>query len=147
MSGIKDMSKYHTRNLKSGVIFWLRHRKLPEGAKFRAIGRLLDRMRNDLITDLGGVESMSTQEKLMIDNTIVCQGVVMLGAADLKESGVLNPDGDVRPILKMLATYANSVRLNLMCLGMNKRLVDAKIKNYEEWLDAHGEEAAENEKS
>ena len=129
----------HTKNLKGGWIYWLKHRSLPPGPRYKAIAKFTNAMREGLIEDLGGTGRMSTQQKILVDDTVYAQTVVMLASADTKEHGVLMDDGQVRAVLKLVGTYINIVRLNLLALGLDRKHFK-ETEDYDEWLEAHGKE-------
>ncbi len=147
MAGVKGRSgpPGHTNNLKGGWRFWLKHNRLPSGPRYKAIAKFTNAMREGLLEDLGGTERMSTQQKILVDDTVYAQTVVMLASADTKEHGAVMEDGQVRSVLKLVGTYINIVRLNLVALGLDKRHFE-EIKDYGNWLKTHGEEV-EHEKS
>lgn len=140
MAGVKGKSgpPGHVKRLQGGWSYWLKHKTLPPGPHFKVIKKFTDVMRLGLIQDLGGTENMTMQQKMLVDNTMFAQTVIMLASADTKEHGAVLPDGEVRPVLKMLATYLNVVRQNLVALGL-KGLGDGE-RRFGKWLDTHGKE-------
>lgn len=141
MAGVKGKSgpPGHTNNLRGGWKYWLKHNRLPSGPRYKAIAKFTNALREGLIEDLGGTEKMSTQQKILVDDTVYAQTVVMLASADTKEHGAVMEDGQVRSVLKLVGTFINIVRLNLMALGLRAERI-GDIEDYGKWVDTHGKD-------
>ncbi len=82
--------------------------------KRTSIGKAMVTLRANLETDLGGIETISTQQKILIDRIV--QKVFQ---AQAFESAIAA--GALEPKAFYLA-LTNSLRLDLLALGLNKKL-------------------------
>ncbi len=98
--------------------------QLPENRKH--VRRYLSDVRNGLICDLGGSEGeLTTAQQIMIDRVVCKLGVLRCLEEYVRENQVMLK-GDLVPALKeRYLAYSNSVRLDLVALGLERRAVAA----------------------
>lgn len=60
-------------------------------------------------------------QKALIANARRCLAVTTLCWRWIEERGLVEENGDVNPVARVLATYANALRLNLVALGLDRR--------------------------
>jgi hypothetical protein len=118
--------------LRSGVrSASVRAGKLPEG--YGDLQALLDGFYDGWIADLGGEENLTNAKRALLWVSRGCLAIFALGLEQIKANGLINPDGDVQPVAKVLATYGNSMRLNLAAAGL-ERVPRNVTKTLEEYL-------------
>lgn len=96
-----------------GVVAFLQGGKLSV-----EIANELDGIEQGLIADLGGDPTVA--QKTLVTATRAALAVVLLGNAYLARDGLSKLKKN-RWLLSTLATYTNSVRLNLLALGLERR--------------------------
>jgi len=115
-----------------GVYTWLRTGKVnPSVRGHRRLQRYLKDLRRDLIEQLGGPEAITPAQEALIESTIQALGVQLLAGAYCQRFSILRPDLARRGILefqpvlgKSLLAYINTVRQNLIALGLERRKAD-----------------------
>src|SRR4030042_3467606 len=107
-----------------GLGFFLKHSRVPAVPGGRRIRRDLQALRRDLETALPG---LPPQKRVLVDQVITCQTVVLLILHYLNRTGLFRKDEwdkgllDVQPVVrKVLGSYMNTQRLALMALGLDK---------------------------
>jgi hypothetical protein len=88
----------------------------------------LSGVRRGLIADLGPKEeNLTTAQRILCDRVIGKLGVLRVVEEFAKEQGVLQK-GELSPILKHnYLAWANSLRLDLQALGLDKRAVEPEM--------------------
>lgn len=74
-----------------------------------------------LLTDRGGPEAVTTAELALIETTCECYVTARKLARRLFTRGVTKRGGELQPALASYFTAVNSLRLNLMALGLDRR--------------------------
>ena len=84
--------------------------------------RYLTECRMGLIDDLGGPESMTTGQLIIVDRVISKLGVARLIEEHCRENGVFRDQQLAPPLKESYLAYSNSIRLDLQSLGIEKRV-------------------------
>jgi hypothetical protein len=121
-AGARNLAAYRARIAGSprethGVVALLRG-----GNVSAEISNKLDAFEAGLLSDLGG--DPTTAQRGLIDGTRTALGVCLLASAYLGQ-GSLSKFKRNRWVLSTLATYLNTLRLNLQTLGLERRTKDA----------------------
>ena len=109
-----------TRGVRSGMYaVSTQSGRLPKGhAKLQ---RLVDSFYREWVEDLGGEENLTGAKRAVLWVARGCLAVFALGLEDLKNrGGLVDPQGNVSDVVKVLATYGNSLRLHLTAVGLNR---------------------------
>jgi hypothetical protein len=106
--------------VKHGAYSLIARGTLPR--KRRYLERFLGDVRQGLIKDLGPKEeNLTTAQLILIDRIIGKLGVLRCAEEFVRESGVVKGQ-ELSPILKRsYLSWANSLRLDLQALGIDKR--------------------------
>jgi len=106
--------------VKHGAYSLIARGALPR--KRRYLERFLGDVRQGLIKDLGPKqENLTTAQLILIDRIIGKLGVLRCAEEFVRESGVVKGQ-ELSPILKRsYLSWANSLRLDLQALGIDKR--------------------------
>jgi hypothetical protein len=112
--------------------------RLPEG--FDALQSLVDGFYNGWVEDLGGDANLTNAKRALLWVSRGCLAIFALGLEHIKVEGLVDKDGDVQPVAKVLGTYGNSLRLNLAAAGLER-----VPRNVTKTLEARLEEIAERE--
>ena len=117
------------KRLTHGIRFWLRTGKVNQSIRgYKKIQKYLQDLEAQLISDCGGLESLTAAKEILIRSTIRAYGVILLAELYAGKHSILRPDDLERgvmtfqPILER--SYANifgQVRQNLMALGLERR--------------------------
>ena len=109
--------------VKHGAYSLIARGALPQ--KRRYLEAFLSEVRRGLIRDLGPKEQdLSTAELILLDRVIGKLGVLRVVEEFAKEEGVLQGK-ELSPILQRnYLAWANSLRLDLQALGLDKRAVE-----------------------
>lgn len=114
--------------------------RLPK--RHRKLQRLLDSFYEGWVSDLGGEENLTASKRAILWTARGCLAVFALGLEHIKENGLVNAQGDVQAAAKIIGSYANSLRLNLMAVGLER-----VPRNVTKTLEARLAEIAESEES
>lgn len=97
----------------------------PLPSKRRYIERWLSEVRAGMIRDLGpGEKDLSTGQAILIDRVIGKLGVLRCIEEHVRERGVMKGEGLPDLLGKHYLGWANSLRLDLMALGISKKAGD-----------------------
>lgn len=97
--------------------------RLPEHRKY--VEQYLTGAREQLIRDIGGDEqNLSAGQAILIDRVIPKLGVLRCIEEHVRETGVFRGRRLNSALSKHYLSYANSVRLDLMALGIGKKKAD-----------------------
>jgi hypothetical protein len=145
-AGAKNLQAYlatapNPPNLRSGArSAAVKAGKLPKGHK--QLQRLIDSFYDGWVEDLGGDANLTSSKRALLWVSRGCLAIFALGLEHIKKEGLVGPQGDVQPIAKVLATYGNSLRLNLAAAGLER--IPRNVTNS---LEARLAEIAESEQS
>lgn len=107
-----------------------------------AVGRALSQWRADLIRDLGGKDSISTQQEVLVD--LAVKSKLLLDSIDawlLTQPSLVNRrKKSLLPMVRERQVLADGLARYLGQLGLEKRV---KVKNLAEILAGDGEEDGE----
>lgn len=127
--------------LRSGVrSASVRAGRLPK--RHRKLQRLVDDFYAGWVNDLGGEENLTASKRAILWTARGCLAVFALGLEHVRENGLVNDQGDVQAVAKIIGTYANSLRLNLMAVGLER-----VPRNVTKTLEARLAEIAESEEA
>ena len=130
-----------------GGYSFLRTENLP--VKRRHIESYLTAARQGMISDLGKSEQdLSTSQIILIDRVISMLGVTRCIEEHVRQNSVMK-DEDLSPSLKSsYLSYNNSIRLNLVALGIKRKVVTGKtaLDNYLTEISGKSEEAKQKAK-
>ena len=73
------------------------------------------------ISDLGGDSEITSQERAILHSSRICLVVALLAADHVRQFGLVDSKHNPRPILKILGTFLNTLRLNLSAIGLKRR--------------------------
>lgn len=117
--------------------------ELPENRKY--IRKYLTAARENLIKDLGPTEKDLTAAQIIIIYRVVTKlGIIRCIEEHIRENSVMEGN-ELAPALKAsYLAYNNSIRLDLMALGIDKRQADTpSLQSYINSRYGKGEEARE----
>ena len=112
--------------------------KLPAGHD--EMQSLVDGFYQGWVEDLGGDANLTSSKRALLWVSRGCLAIFALGLEHIKAEGLVDAGGDVQPVAKVLATYGNSLRLNLAAAGLER-----VPRNVTKTLEARLEEIAERE--
>lgn len=104
-------------SMKHGVRSYLEGNYMPPGLKEQ-----LDAFESQIVVDLG--ESPTMAQRTLIANSRRALGVVILGYDWIEHNGLVDSTGEVAGVTKVLATFMNALRLNLVALGLQRKSKD-----------------------
>ena len=116
----------------------------PLPSKRRYIERWLSEVRQGMIRDLGPAEKdLSTGQAILIDRVIGKLGVLRCIEEHVREKGVMKGEGLPDLLGKHYLGWANSLRLDLMALGIGKKAGDEILTPLQIAAEIDAEKAAE----
>jgi hypothetical protein len=92
--------------------------RLPKG--FDELQALVDGFYEGWIADAGGRDNLTKSKEALLWIARGCLAVFAVGLEHVKTEGLVDAEGDVQPLLKILGTYANTMRLNLVTAGLER---------------------------
>jgi len=112
--------------------------RLPKG--FDELQALIDGFYEGWIADAGGRENLTKSKEALLWVARGCLAVFAVGLEHVKAKGLTDDEGKVQPVLKVIGTYANTLRLNLISAGLERT-----PRNITRTLEATLQEIAEKE--
>ena len=112
--------------------------RLPKG--FEELQGIVDGFYEGWIADAGGRENLTKSKEALLWVARGCLAVFAVGLEHVKAKGLLDPEGGIQPVLKILGTYGNTMRLNLVAAGLERT-----PRNVTRTLEATLQEIAEKE--
>jgi hypothetical protein len=112
--------------------------RLPKG--FEELQALVDGFYEGWIADAGGRENLTKSKEALLWVARGCLAVFAVGLEHVKAKGLVDAEGDIQPVLKILGTYGNTMRLNLVAAGLERT-----PRNVTRTLEATLQEIAEKE--
>jgi len=126
-----------------GGYSFLTRGELPESRAY--IELYLTQVREGLIRDIGSVEeNLTTAQLILIDRTVSILGVLRCIEEHVKDNGVMQGETLSTSLRQAYLAYNNSVRLNLVVLGVEKR-ADAGSRTALEIIKEFDDEKAARE--
>lgn len=122
-----------------GAFLWLREGKInPSIRGHRKLQQYLRDLEKNLINDLGGPKQLTAAKEILIKTTIEAYGFILLATMYCKKYSVLRPDKARRNIIELqpvlghqFIAFMNTVRQNLLALGIDQRKADEVLAPYE----------------
>jgi hypothetical protein len=112
--------------------------RLPKG--FEELQGVVDGFFEGWVADAGGRENLTKSKEALLWVARGCLAVFAVGLEHVKAKGLVDAEGDVQPVLKILGTYGNTMRLNLVAAGLERT-----PRNITRTLEATLQEIAEKE--
>ena len=112
--------------------------RLPK--TFGELQGLIDDFHAGWIADLGGDENLTNAKRALLWVSRGCLAIFALGLEHIKAKGLIDDEGDVQGVTKIMATYGNSLRLNLAAAGLER-----VPRNVRKTLDVRLQEIAASE--
>jgi len=112
--------------------------KLPKG--FEELQGVVDGFYEGWVADAGGRENITKAKEALLWVARGCLAVFAVGLEHVKANGMTDAEGNVQPVLKIIGTYANTMRLNLISAGLERT-----PRNVTRTLEATLQEIAEKE--
>jgi hypothetical protein len=131
--------------LTHGIHSLITHGELPPGRE--AIAERVDGILAEMVSDLGGETEVTAQKRAILESQRLC--LLVLGLADgyIRTQGLLNERGKPHPLLASVVSFSNSLRLNALALGLERR--PRKVESLHDVLaeyNTRGKEKADGEK-
>jgi hypothetical protein len=125
--------------IRHGITTWLRTGKInPSIRGHKKLQKTLRDIEADLIKDLGGRETLTTTQEILVKATCECFGVLILATMYCKKYSVLRPDKakdgiiEFQPVLgNQFIAFMNTLRQNLVVLGLERKKADEVLAPYE----------------
>jgi hypothetical protein len=116
--------------------------KLPEGNE--QLQKLVDEMYQGWVSDLGGEENITSAKRALLWVSRGNLAVFAMGLQYIQKHGLVDTEGEVQSVAKVLATYGNSLRLNLATIGLervarNVKTLEAKMQEIADREHGQGE--------
>jgi hypothetical protein len=102
----------------------VRKGQLPPGND--DLQKLVDSFYKGWLEDLGGEANLTSAKRALLWVSRGNLAVFALGLRYIEQHGLVDAKGDVQSVAKVLATYGNSLRLNLVSVGLDRTPRDAK---------------------
>ncbi len=121
----------------------IRNGQLPVGNE--DLQALVDSFYQGWVEDLGGEANLTSAKRALLWVSRGNLAVFALGLRYIEQHGLVDAQGDVQSVAKVLATYGNSLRLNLTAVGLDRTPRDAKTLEVKLREIAEREQAEENQ--
>lgn len=116
-----------------------RRGELPEG--FEHLQPVVDHFADGWVGDLGGQGNVSTQREALLFAARACLVVVLLAIEHIRQHG-FTQNGKPAPVLGVMGTYVNSLRLNLVAAGLDRVAKDITPDTLQGYLERKATEKA-----
>jgi hypothetical protein len=120
---------------KHGIHTWREFGVLPASAAH--LTGILAGLEDEMIADLGGEDNLTGGQKALIAAQRVTLGVILLASEHLSREGLHNKRNKLQPVIAVLGTFVNTLRLNADKLGL------ARVPRQVESLESIAAEYAE----
>lgn len=132
----QEYIKGNNKKQTVGTYPWLKRGEIkPTIRGFKQLRKHIRDTKMALIDDQGGMENMSAAKEMLMNATIEAYGFILIAAAYCKDAGVIRPDLakeniiELQPVLgKQYLAFANTIRHNLLALGLDKKRTENVIK-------------------
>jgi len=113
---------------------------------------LVDSFYQGWLEDAGGEAGLSAAKRALLWVSRGNLAVFALGLRYIEQNGLVDAEGDVQSVAKVLATYGNSLRLNLTAVGLERtprdaKTLEVKLREIAEREQAEAESVSDSEKS
>lgn len=128
--------------LKSGIHAALNGHiaDVPGGPEIAA---QVDAVVGEMVSDLGGLSELTGQRKGILESQRMCLLVLGLANSFIRREGLLNRKGKPHPLLSTVVSFANTLRLNAVVLGLERRARRVGPTNLAEYLESKNREKTE----
>lgn len=138
------MTKRYKHNVKHGVILFKQSGKVhPSIAKLYNVSKQLEEIKKQMIIE---TPDHNIKKELLINDAVLCQGIIDLTNIYINKVGIFQEKPlergvlELQPIIKSLASFMNTKRLNLMAVGLGSKADDAlDVQKYIEKFDKEKE--------
>lgn len=122
-AGAKNLADFHEGggNTKHGIYAALETGQVPPVPDAAAITERVDSIVGEMVSDLGGDSELTAQRKAILESQRMCLLVLGLANGYLRREGLLNERGKPHPLLAVVVSFANSLRLNSLALGLERK--------------------------
>lgn len=118
-----------------------RRGELPAGSEH--LLPLLDSFHDAWVSDLGGDDEITGQRRALLHSARVAMAVILLAADYMAREGFTNSKGRPQPVLALLATYLNSLRLALVAVGLERVARDITPDTLQGYIQRKAAEAGD----
>lgn len=116
--------------------------ELPENRKY--VRQYLTEIREGLIRDIGGTEeNLTTAQAILIDRIISKLGVIRCIEEYHSENKIMEGDQLAVALKESYLSYNNSIRLDLMALGIDKRRQE--VLNIQDYIEIKSQKVKEDQ--
>ena len=149
MENIKQAVRPPQPNLRHGIYTFLSQGVLPEG--FEHVLAEADEWHSGLLSDEAQLDASDPNHKrrMLVDSAVRSYVVCRLGFEDLLRRGFLVEEKKgsktLNPVLKVVGTFENTLRLALTSLGLERR--QRQVPDLQEYLHQREAEDGEEGKS
>ena len=91
---------------------------LPPGRE--ALQELVDQFFVGWVSDAGGPEALTASKRALLWTARGALSMYVLGLKHVRENGLVDGLGQVQPVAKCLISFLNSMRLNLLAVGLER---------------------------
>ena len=110
---------------------------VPDGAQVAADA---DAIIGQMVADLGGEAELTAQKRAILESQRMCLLVLGLSNSFIRREGLLNRRGKPHPLLSTVVSFANTLRLNAVVLGLERRARKVGPASLHEYLEQKARE-------
>jgi hypothetical protein len=108
----------------------------PDGVLGAAeVAQQVDAIIGEMISDLGGPSELTAQRKAILESQRMCLLVLGLANSFIRREGLLNRKGKPHPLLSTVVSFANTLRLNGVTLGLERKARKVGPSTLDEYLE------------
>lgn len=136
-AGIANLAKFRRpgQNLNHGLNVVLRSKgeELPDSPGAGKIAEQVDSLIDEMVTDLGhsSRSEVPAQKRAILEAQRLALLVLGLSNDYLRREGLVNRRGKPHPLLSIVVSFSNTLRLNGVALGLERRPKNARADTLE----------------
>jgi hypothetical protein len=124
-AGAANLAEFRSGNSKPaldhGIHTAIASGSVPPVEGATDIAAKVDAILGEMQSDLGGNSEITAQRKAILESQRLCLLVLGLASTYLRREGLVNSAGKPHPLLSVVVSYANCLRLNGLALGLDRR--------------------------
>ena len=127
--------------VKHGVRSLIRTGELPDIPGADEVAASADAIVGEMVSDLGGGSELSAQQRAIVESQRMCLLVLGLANNFIRREGLLSKRGKPHALLHTVVSFANTLRLNAVTLGLERRARKIGPATLTEYLESRESEA------
>ena len=145
-AGKANLLRFRAHNgrpaLQHGIESLLQNGRVPPVPDAERIAADADAIVGEMVSDLGGPSELTAQKRAIVESQRMCLLVLGLANSFIRREGLLSKKGKPHALLSTVVSFANTLRLNGVTLGLERKPRRVGPSNLTEYLERPEPEAS-----